>query len=167
MRYYPVLLDIRGKRCVVFGGGKVAERKVGNLLHCGAKVKVISPRLTDRLSKMAKGRRIEYLEGEYRPGLIEGAFLVFAATSSRKANARIGREAKRLGVPVNVCDSAGESTFILPAVLRKRGLTIGVSTGGVSPARSVEVRNTLKRLIEEGCLSKGKRYQLKKRESST
>lgn len=162
MKYYPVQLNIRGRWCVVIGGGKVAERKIKNILLCGGKVKVISPGLTDSLSKMAKQGRIDYIHAEYRSDVIEGAFLVFAATSCRKVNARVARDAGRLGIPVNVCDSAMESTFILPAVLRKKGITFSISTGGVSPARSVEIRDRLKDLIEEGLILKGSNRLSKK-----
>lgn len=167
MKYYPINLDIRGKRCVVIGGGKVADRKIKNILLCGGKVKVVSPELTEALSKMAKQGRIAYTRAEYHSGVIEGAYLVFAATSRRKVNAQIARDAKRLGIPVNVCDSPRESTFILPAVLRKKGMTISVSTGGVFPARSVKVRDTLKRLIEEGRLLIEKGCPLNREERMT
>lgn len=164
MRYYPIHLDIRGRRCIVIGGGKVAERKIKNLLLCGGEVVVVSPQLTDPLSKMAKQGKIDHLPSEYRPGLLGGAFLVFAATSRREVNGQIAREADRLGIPVNVCDSVRESSFILPAVLRTRGLTIGVSTGGVSPSRSVEVRDRLERWMAEGGLnSKGGRQRKTRR----
>jgi siroheme synthase-like protein len=152
MRYYPINLNIRGKVCVVIGGGKVAERKIKNILLCEGRVKVVSPELTNLLSKMARRRKIDYTQAEYHPDALEGAFLVYAATSDRKVNAQIARDAKRLGILVNVCDSARKSTFILPAVLRKKEITLSVSTNGVSPAKSVSIRDKLKKLIEEGIL---------------
>lgn len=154
MRYYPVNLNIKGKVCVVIGGGRVAERKIRNILLCGGKVKVISPELTGLLMKMVRQGKIDYLRTEYRPGMCKGAFLVYAATSNRKVNAQIAREAERSGILVNVCDSAEESTFILPAVMRKRGVTIAVSTDGLSPAKSVRARDRLKELIEKGMPAK-------------
>lgn len=153
MRYYPVNLNIKGKVCVVIGGGRVAERKVKNILFCGGKVKVVSPDLTDLLSKLARQRKIGYIQGTYHSGHLEGASLIYAATSNRKVNAQIARDAARLGLLVNVCDSARESTFILPAVLRKRGVTIAVSTDGLSPAKSVRTRERLKELVEKGILA--------------
>jgi precorrin-2 dehydrogenase/sirohydrochlorin ferrochelatase len=156
MRYYPVNLNIKGKLCVVIGGGKVAERKIRNILLYGGKVKVIGPELTKPLSQMVRRRGINYRQGEYHAGVLEGAFLAYAATSDRKVNAQVAKDATRLGILVNVCDSAGESTFILPAVLRKKGVTIAVSTDGLSPAKSVRIRDRLKELIEEGILAKTK-----------
>lgn len=158
MRFYPINLNIKGKVCVVIGGGKVAERKIKNILLCGGKVKVVSPELTDLLSKMVRRRKIDYIQAEYHPDAFEGAFLVYAATSYRKVNAQIAKDAKRLGILVNVCDSARESTFILPAVLRKKGITLSVSTDGVSPVKSVSIRDKLKKLIEDGILLNGREY---------
>lgn len=156
MRYYPVNLNIKGKVCVVIGGGKVAERKIRNILLSRGKVKVISPELTGLLSQMVRRRRIDYRRGEYHSSLLEGAFLAYAATSDRKVNAQVAKDATRLGILVDVCDSARESSFILPAVLRKRGVTIAVSTGGLSPAESVRIRDRLKEFIEKGILEKTK-----------
>ncbi len=125
----------------------MAERKTKNILFCGGKVKVVSPELTDWLSEMVRQKKIDYIQSEYHSGLLVGAFLAYAATSNRKVNAQIGKEAAKLGIPVNVCDSTKESTFILPAVLRRRGVTLSVSTGGESPAKSIKTRDKLKKYL--------------------
>ncbi len=157
MKYYPINLNISGKRCVVVGGGRVAERKVKNLLLYGARVRVVSPDLTDRLSKWVSHGKMDYTRGEYRAGHLRGAFLVYAATYSRKVNAEIARDAAKQGLLVNVADSAKESTFILPAVFRKRAISIAVSTNGLSPATSVRIRDRIKELTEKGKLAKTER----------
>jgi siroheme synthase-like protein len=156
MRYYPVNLNIKGKVCAVIGGGKVAERKVKNILFCGGKVRVVSPDVTDLLSKWAKRKNIDYVQNEYHRRHLRGASLVYATTSDRRVNAQIAKDAIRLGLLVNVADSARESTFIVPAVLRKRGITIAVSSGGLSPGKSVRIRDRLKDLIGEVMLAKNK-----------
>jgi siroheme synthase-like protein len=156
MKYYPINLNIKGKVCVVIGGGKVAERKVKNILFCGGKVRVVSPDLTDLLSKWAKQKKIDYFQNEYHRRHLRGASLVYAATSDRRVNAQILKDAAKLGLLVNVADSAKESTFIVPAVLRKKGFTIAVSTDGLSPKKSVRVRDRLKELIGEVILVKNK-----------
>ena len=153
MRYYPVNLNIKGKVCVVIGGGRVAERKVKNILPCGGKVRVVSPDLTDLLSKWASQRKIDYIQSEYHCRYLKKASLVYAATYDRRVNAQIARDAARLGLLVNVADSARESTFILPAALRKKRITIAVSTDGLSPAKSVRIRDRLKELIEKVILT--------------
>jgi siroheme synthase-like protein len=157
MRYYPVNLNIKGKICVVIGGGRVAERKVKNILFCGGKVRVVSPNLTDLLSTWVKRKKIDYFQDEYQSRYLRGASLIYAATSDRSINAQISKDAAKLGLLVNVADSAKESTFIIPAVLRKKGITIAVSTGGLSPGKSVRIRDRLKELIEEVMLAKNTR----------
>jgi siroheme synthase-like protein len=142
---------------VVIGGGRVAERKVKNLLRYGARVRVVSPNLTDRLSKWASRGKMDYSRSEYRSSHLKGAFLVYAATSDRKVNAEIARDAVKQRLLVNVVDSAAESTFILPAVLRTREISIAVSTNGLSPAKSVHIRNRIKGFIENGKRAKTER----------
>lgn len=153
MKYYPINLNIKGKLCVVIGGGKVAERKIRNILLCGGRVNVVSPELTDSLQKMVKRKKIGYFRSEYRREVLKGAYLVYAATSCRKVNGQIARDAKKAGLLVNVSDSAGESAFILPALLRRRGVTISVSSDGVSPARSVRTRDKLADLLNRHVIS--------------
>jgi precorrin-2 dehydrogenase/sirohydrochlorin ferrochelatase len=153
MKYYPVHLNIKEKVCVVIGGGEVAERKVKKILLCGGKVRVVSPDLTPLLSKWASQGKIDYIQRKYHCRYLKKASLVYAATSDRRVNAQIARDAARLGLLVNVADSARESTFILPATLRKNRITIAVSTDGLSPARAVRIRDRLKELMKKGMLT--------------
>jgi precorrin-2 dehydrogenase/sirohydrochlorin ferrochelatase len=157
MKYYPVNLNIKGRLCVVIGGGRVAERKVKNLLRCGGRVRVVSPDLTNLLSKWVSQGRIDYTRSEYRGSHLKGAFLVYAATSNRKVNAEIARDAVQRRLLVNVADSPAESSFILPAVVRKREISIAVSTDGLSPAKSVRIRDRIKEFVEKGILVKTER----------
>jgi precorrin-2 dehydrogenase/sirohydrochlorin ferrochelatase len=157
MRYYPVNLNIKDKLCVVIGGGRVAERKVKNLLRYEGRVRVISPDLTDRLSKWASQGKMDYTRSEYRASHLKGAFLVYAATSDRKVNAEIARDAAKQRLLVNVADSPTESAFILPAVVRKREISIAVSTNGLSPGKSVRIRDRIKEFIEKGIFPKTER----------
>jgi precorrin-2 dehydrogenase/sirohydrochlorin ferrochelatase len=157
MKYYPINLNIKGRLCVVIGGGRVAERKVKNLLRCGGRVRVVSPDLTNLLSKWVSQGRIDYTRSEYRASHLKGAFLVYAATSNRKVNAEIARDAVQRRLLVNVADSPAESSFILPAVVRKREISIAVSTDGLSPAKSVRIRDRIKEFVEKGILVKTER----------
>jgi len=154
MKYYPVNLNIKGKLCVVIGGGRVAERKVKNLLVYGSRVRVVSPDLTDLLSKWVSQGKMDHTRSEYRASHLKRAFLVYAATSDRKVNAEIARDAARQKLLVNVADSPTESTFILPAVVRKREISIAVSTNGLSPAKAVRIRDRVKEFIEKGKLTR-------------
>ena len=93
--YHPVFLNLKGKRCIVVGGGRVAERKALSLLESGADITVISPEVTKRLRKesvkrlnRAKGSsgKIRHIPRKYKKGDLKNAFLVIAATDSNEIN---------------------------------------------------------------------------------
>ena len=143
--YYPVFIDVKGRRCVVIGGGKIGEEKVLKLLECGAQVVVISPEVDGGVSDLADGERVTWHRREYRPGDLEGAFIAIAATDDNRVNRRIAEEAGERNVLLNVVDVTHLCTFIAPAVARRGDVTIAVSTGGASPALARKFREELSR----------------------
>ena len=147
MDYYPAFLDLRGRNCLVVGGGAVAERKVESLLECGALVKVVTREATSALAELARSGSIELGLRDYISDDLLGIFLVIAATDDPTVQARIGSEAKERGLLVNVVDDPANCTFIVPAVARRGELSIAVSTGGRSPALAARIREKLEGLF--------------------
>ncbi|MBI4838205.1 MAG: bifunctional precorrin-2 dehydrogenase/sirohydrochlorin ferrochelatase [Nitrospirae bacterium] len=143
MNYYPVYINLRGKKAVVAGGGNVAERKALALLNAGAAVTVVSPELTKRLGYLGEKGKITHIKRQYKKGDLRNAFIVVACTSSEKTNAEIARNAKCL---VNVVDTPSEGNFIAPSAVKRGPLTIAVSTEGASPAVSKAIRKELEKL---------------------
>ncbi len=143
MRYYPLFLDIAGRRCVVVGGGEVSERKVGRLLACGASVEVVGRHLTPGLAALKREGAIVHREADYHEDQIRGAVLVIGATDSDDVNGRIARDARERGIPVNIVDDPARCDFILPSVVERGDLAIAVSTGGKSPALAKKIRTEL------------------------
>jgi precorrin-2 dehydrogenase/sirohydrochlorin ferrochelatase len=143
MRYYPLFLDISQRRCVVVGGGNVAERKVERLLACGARVEVVGTILTSALAVLKEKGRLVHHEMDYEEALIRGAFLVIGATDNNEVNDRISGDARALGILVNIVDEPAQCDFILPSVVEKGALSIAVSTGGKSPALAKKLRMEL------------------------
>ena len=141
--YYPILLNLKGKKCVVVGGGKVAERKALSLLKSGAKITVISPECTVRLKKENLTGRIKYISRRYKNGDLKNAFLVIAATDAGETNRKISEDAPYL---VNVVDMPLLCNFIVPSVVRRGPLTIAVSTSGVSPSLARTIKKELEGL---------------------
>ncbi len=144
-RYYPIFLNIRGKRCVVVGGGAVALRKVKALLEHEASVEVISPELCPELSQLAKSRAIQVLQKNYNGGDLQGVFIAIAATDDGEINNKVAEEARAKGVLVNVVDDSEHSDFIVPSQLRRGDITIAVSTAGKSPALARKIRTRLEK----------------------
>ena len=136
MRYYPVNLDIKGRKCVVVGGGGVGTRKVKTLLKCGATVTVVAEAASDELKEMARGAEIELRERAYRADDLAGAFLVIGATDDESLNARISGDAEASNKLCNIADRPEVCNFILPAIVEKGDLIVAVSTCGQSRRRS-------------------------------
>jgi len=147
--YYPVSLNIRGRKCVVVGGGEIALRKVKVLLEHGADVEVISPDLCPKLARLAESGEINVRNHAYKTGNLAGAFLAIAATDDAKINRQAAAEARSKAILVNVVDDAENSDFILPSYLRRDGLTIAVSTAGQSPALARKIRTRLEKEITD------------------
>src|SRR3989304_7655702 len=119
--YYPIFLDLSGKRCVIVGGGRVAERKCSTLIKTGARITVISPRITKRLTDYREKGLIRHIPRQYRSGDIKSAFIVIVATDSGEVNEKAAREARAGEKLLNGADVPSQCGFILPSVLR-RGL---------------------------------------------
>ena len=149
MGYYPVLLDLAGRRCVMVGGGLVAERRVEGLVAAGARVIVISPRLTPALAALAAEGRIEHEPRAYHEGDLTGADLAFVATDRGEVNAAVAGEARERSVWINAADDPPRCTFILPALVRRGDLTVAVATGGSSPALARAIREELETYLTE------------------
>ncbi|OGR01915.1 MAG: siroheme synthase [Deltaproteobacteria bacterium RIFOXYD12_FULL_50_9] len=153
MSYFSICLDIADKRCIVIGGGRVAERKVGALLEHGGRITVVSPQLTPELTVLVEKGRIFWQARGYCPGDLVGAFLVIAATDDPDVQQAVHVEATERNILLNVADVPKWCNFILPAMVRRGDLSISVSTGGKSPA----LARALRRELEE---SYGREYAL-------
>ncbi|TLM99451.1 bifunctional precorrin-2 dehydrogenase/sirohydrochlorin ferrochelatase, partial [bacterium] len=140
---YPVCLDLRRKKCLVAGGGKVAERKIRALLDCGAEVYVVSPQLTTELAGMARTGEIVHIERNYTTTDLENAFLVISATDDEKTNRRVAGDCLERNILINVVDDPANCNFIVPAVFRQGALSISVSTEGKSPMLARKIREDL------------------------
>ncbi len=145
--YYPLNLDLQGRKCLLVGGGIVAGRKAAALLSFGANVSVISPELGRVISAYVKGGKIRHIKRKYWKGSLKGFFLVIAATSDPVVNALVARHAAARNMLVNVVDVPALCNFIVPAVLRQGPLVIGISTSGNSPMVAQQVRKQIKNLI--------------------
>jgi precorrin-2 dehydrogenase / sirohydrochlorin ferrochelatase len=142
-----MMLDLRGRRCLVVGGGRVAERKVLSLLACGADVRVVSPAVTARIETLAGAGRIRLARRGFRATDLRRALLAFAATDDRTVNRRVAGAAAAAGALANVADDPAAGDFQVPASLRRGDLTVAVSTGGRSPALAKRLRQRLEETI--------------------
>ena len=141
--YYPVFLNLAGKRCVILGGGTVAKGKIAALKDAGASITIISPDATPGIQTAARRGDVEWLERKYEPGDLKGAFIAVAATNVWYVNREIYDEADECGVLLNVVDDPDLCTFIAPSIVKRDPITLAISTGGASPALARRLRELL------------------------
>src|SRR5262245_40040730 len=147
--YFPAFLDLRGRRCLVVGGGLIAERKVHGLLECGARVIVVSPAVVPGLARLAATGRIEHRARVFRKVDARRAMLVIAASGVAAVDDAVAVAARQRGTLVNAVDRPAHCDFIYASVLRRGQLQIAVSTGGRAPALARELRRRLEPIVSE------------------
>ena len=143
MGYIPIFFDVTGRPCIVIGGGEVAARKVESLIEAGARVTVVSPRLSPSLQAAVARGLVTHIARDYAPGDIKGCVLSYAATDDPKLHRELAAEARTLGIPINVADVPELCSFIAPAVVKRGALQIAISTSGASPAFAARIRREL------------------------
>lgn len=143
MGYYPVFLEVDKTRCLVIGGGAIAERKVEALLAAGGDVTLISPELTTALHDLEAAGRLTVRQRSYQRGDLDTVSLVIAATDDPTLQRQIAEDAKQADILCNIVDQPALCSFIVPAVVQQGDLTIAVSTSGASPALAKKLRQDL------------------------
>jgi len=149
MSYYPIFLDLKGRRCMVIGGGAVAERKVEELLAAGAEITIVGPEISERLRLLFTQRSIKHVQRKYENGDLAGYALAFVATDDAATSTAVFSEARERGIWVNCADVPSCCDFILPAVIRRGELAVAISSGGASPAATRAIREELENYLTE------------------
>jgi len=143
--YYPILLNIQSKKCLVVGGGEVALHKAQMLVEHGANVEIVSPTFCPELNQLVKNGTIQAIHRDYEAEDLNDAFLAVAATDDIKTNEKVATEARKIGILVNVVDKPDISDFIVPSYFRRGDIIVAVSTSGRSPALARKIRGELER----------------------
>ncbi|MBU4303157.1 MAG: bifunctional precorrin-2 dehydrogenase/sirohydrochlorin ferrochelatase [Candidatus Omnitrophica bacterium] len=142
--YMPVCFYIRGQSCLVVGGGNVAYRKISLVRRFGARVTCLSPEFIRPLQLLARRKEIKCIKERYPQRMFLKKYaLVIAATDDPRVNSRVCRDASRDKTLVNVVDKSIAGTVIMPAILKRKGFLVSVSTGGSCPRRAKKVRDII------------------------
>jgi precorrin-2 dehydrogenase len=151
MAHVPLFIDLRDKYIVIFGGGHVGERKAKMFCTYGLTT-VVSTSFTAELLKMADNGLINAIADDLKDvkKYLTGAFIVVPATNNRKLNAFIADQAKAMNILVNQVDGIGE--VIVPSIINKDDIQVGISTLGKSPTSARFLRLRIEELIENVAL---------------
>ncbi len=147
MNYFPAFFDLRERRALIVGGGEIAARRLRLLLKAGAKVTVVAPRTVEEIETAISDGTVVAIRRGFVAGDITGHTVVFSATGREDVDERVAEAARTAGVPVNVTDRAELSSFIVPAIVERDPVVIGISTGGAAPVLASRVRESIERLL--------------------
>ena len=145
-KYYPIMLDIRGRLALVIGGDRIAAEKAAALAASGANVTVLSPTFGEEVRQQAARHEVTLWQKTYEKGDLAGAIIVIAATNDQALIDSLCVETQERGQLLNVVDVPEYCSFIVPSILRRGQLTIAVSTEGASPSLAKRIRRSLEDL---------------------
>lgn len=147
MDYLPVFLKIKGRPCLIVGGGDIAARKAGLLLRAGARLTVVAPEIGPAMTDLENNGDIVHAQRAFSAEDLRGQVLVIAATDNEALNRRVSELAHDSALPVNVVDQANLCSFIMPSIVDRSPLIVAVSTGGASPVLARLVRARLETIL--------------------
>ena len=147
--FYIACLRLKGRRCLVVGGGDVGLEKVEGLLACDADVTLVAPEAHPALAELATEGSIRWERRPFQPTDLDGCLIVIAATNETEVNINVFDEAEKRAMLVNVVDVPPLCNFILPAILRTGPLAIAISTAGASPALAKRMKREISDLFGE------------------
>lgn len=147
MPLFPIFIDLKGRRALIVGGGRVALRKAERLSPYGADIFAVAPEFIPGFAGIPG---VTLLERRFEPGDIDGAALVIAATDDGELNAAVSELCRWENIPVNVVDDLEKCSFVFPALVQRGELSVGISTGGASPSAAQYVRRGVEQLVPEG-----------------
>jgi precorrin-2 dehydrogenase / sirohydrochlorin ferrochelatase len=147
--FYIACLRLKGRRCLVVGGGDVGLEKVEGLLACDADVTLIAPEAHPALAELAAEGSIRWERRPFGPADLEGCLIVIAATNDTAVNISVFEAAEQRAMLVNVVDVPPLCNFILPAIVRTGPLAVAISTAGASPALAKRMKREIADLFGE------------------
>jgi precorrin-2 dehydrogenase/sirohydrochlorin ferrochelatase len=146
--FYIACLKLKGRRCLVVGGGDIGLEKVEGLLACDADVTLIAPVAHPELESLATEGSIKWEKRPYAGATdLEGVFMVIASTDDTEVNIKVYDDAEQRAMLVNIVDVPPLCNFILPAIVRTGPLAIAISTAGASPALAKRMKRQVSELF--------------------
>ncbi len=147
MDYLPIFTKLNDRHCLVVGGGEIALRKIRLLLNAGANVTACALDFHPELVYWSETKKLTLVTGSYQPELLDGAWLVIAATDDLAVNALVYQSANRKDILVNVVDDPVRSSFIMPSIVDRSPIMVAISSGGKAPVLARLIREKLESLL--------------------
>ena len=149
MDHLPIFCQLRGRACLLVGGGDVAERKARLLLDAGAQLSVNALSFIPQFTAWAAEGMLTLVEGEFSETLLDECWLAIAATDNDAVNQRVSDAAEARRIFCNVVDAPKEASFIMPSIIDRSPLMVAISSGGTSPVLARLLREKLESLLPQ------------------
>jgi precorrin-2 dehydrogenase/sirohydrochlorin ferrochelatase len=153
--YYPIFMEMAGRRVLLVGGGNVADEKLGKLVDADADVTIVAPELIPAVRAVVDAGRARWEPRAYKHGDVTGYEVVMIATDDGAVNASVAAEAREQGIWVNAADDVANCDFILPSLAKRGRIAIAASTGGSSPALARWLRERLDEFLSDEVVALG------------
>lgn len=135
---------------LLVGGGTIALRKARLLQKAGATLRVVAPQIHPELRQILESCSGTWVNKSYDAKDLDGVVLVISATDEEQVNRRVARDCQAQNLPVNVVDNPALCSVIMPAIVDRSPLVIGISSGGEAPVLARMIRSRLESTIPGG-----------------
>ncbi|MEF9921499.1 MAG: bifunctional precorrin-2 dehydrogenase/sirohydrochlorin ferrochelatase [Anaerovoracaceae bacterium] len=147
-KHFPLFINGAGKKVIVFGGGKIATRRINTLIDFDFEITVVSTELTDKLKELVSEKKITFIDSTYKSDYINNQYLILACTDDRNTNKEIGVVGKSKGILVNIADAKEECDFFFPAIAGNDEIIVGIMGNGQSHKTTKEIASKLREIID-------------------
>ncbi len=149
MSFFPINIDLRNRKILLIGGGKVAERKISILLNYTDSITIIAPRITRKLKELNQLGKITHIHRSFKKGDLQGFQLVFSTTNDVTTTQKIHQEALEHNILLNAADIPDYCDFFLPAIVKRGDLSLAISTSGKCPALAKHIKDQLEKIFTD------------------
>ena len=148
MVYFPLFVDLNEKQILVFGGGKIATRRIISLLDFGGTIRVVAPECTNEILELSTQKLLTQEKRCYRQGEIQQPYMVIAATNNPNINHQIYYEGKQKGILVNIVSDQKKSDFFFPGLAMEDSIVIGVTASGTDHKKAKRITEQIKEILK-------------------
>jgi uroporphyrin-III C-methyltransferase/precorrin-2 dehydrogenase/sirohydrochlorin ferrochelatase len=147
MENLPIFFRLRARPVLLVGAGEAGVAKARLLLAAGADVHVVAPHGLDVFVDWVEEGLVRRERHAFAPADVTGMTLVIGATGNRGVDEEVAAAAQEAAIPVNIVDRPELSSFIIPSIVDRSPVTIGISTNGTSPVLARRLREQIETLL--------------------
>lgn len=147
MDYFPAFLDLKGRRCLIVGGGDVALRKARLLVSAGANPNIVAPETSSAMAEFVAKHGLDLAARRFRATDLDDRWLVISATGDTSVERAVFEAASARGIFCNSVDDKANGSYITPAIVDRSPIVVAISSGGSAPVLARQLRARIETLL--------------------